>query len=121
MWLRGKKDMLILKGDKGKSVILNELMRNKFNECIIWDEPSVRNIEQAWTVDNIIDEMNRCDFGSLYECIMELNDSLGAGGENRDFLLIYTNKTEEEITPLIKWINNQEKYLLFKQVLVTCK
>lgn len=39
--------MLMLKGDKGKSVILNELMRNKFNECIIWDEPSVTNIEPA--------------------------------------------------------------------------
>lgn len=109
--------MLILKGDKCKSVILNELMRNKFNECIIWDEPSVRNIEPAW----IVDSMNRCDFGGLYECIMELNDSLCADGENRDFLLIYTNKTEEEIVPLIKWINDQEKYLLFKQVLVTCK
>lgn len=113
--------MLILKGDKGKSIVLNELMRNKFNECIIWDEPSVRNIEPAWIVDSIVDNMNRCDFGGLYECIMELNDLLGVGGENRDFLLIYTNKTEEEIIPLIKWLEDQEKYLFFRQVLVTCR
>lgn len=106
--------MLMLKGDKGKSVILNELMRNKFNECIIWDEPSVYNIEPAWIVRNN-------DFNYLYECIIELNDSLGAGGENRDWLLIYTNKTEEEISPLIEWIKDQEKYLFFRQVLVTCK
>lgn len=106
--------MLMLKGDKGKSVILNELMRNKFNECIIWDEPSVCNIEPAWIVDSN-------EFNHLYECIIELNNSLGAGGENRDWLLIYTNKTEEEITPLIKWIKDQERYLFFRQVLVTCR
>ena len=106
--------MLILKGDKGKSVVLNELMRNKFNECIIWDEPSVYNIDSAWTID-------RSELNCLYECIMELNDSLDFEGENRDYLLIYTNKTEEEITPLIEWIKDQEKYLLYKQVLVTCK
>lgn len=104
--------MLILKGDKGKSIILNELMRNKFNECIIWDEPSVYNIESAWIVDS-------SEFNYLYETIKALNDSLS--GENRDWLLIYTNKTEEEITPLIEWVKDQEKYLFFRQVLVTCK
>lgn len=109
--------MLILKGDKGKSIVLNELMRNKFNECVIWDEPGVYNIESSW----IVDPMNRNEFGCLYECIMKLNDSLGVGGENRDFLLIYTNKTEEEIKPLIEWMKDQEKYLFFKQVLVTCR
>lgn len=106
--------MLILKGDKGKSVILNELMRSKFNECIIWDEPSVCNIDSAWMID-------RSDFDCLYECIIELNNSLGYNGEFRDWLLIYTNKTEEEITPLIEWIKDQEKYLLYRQVLITCK
>ena len=104
----------MLKGGNGKSIILNELMRNKFNECIIWDEPSVYNIESALFVDGN-------EFNILYECIIELNDSLGAGGENRDFLLIYTNKTEEEIRPLIRWIEDQEKYLFFRQVLVTCR
>lgn len=104
----------MLKGNKGKSVILNELMRNKFNECIIWDESSVYNIEPAWMVND--NEINH-----LYECIIELNDSLGTGGEDRDLLIIYTNKTEEEIKPLIEWIEDQEKYLFFKQVLVTCK
>ena len=106
--------MLILKGKSYKSVVLNELMRNKFNECVIWDEPSVYNIEPSWIVDG--NEFNR-----LYEFIIEMNDSLGASGENRDLLLIYTNKTEEEISPLIEWIEDQEKYLFFRQVLVTCK
>lgn len=105
--------MLLLKGDKGKSVILNELMRNKFNECIIWDEPSVYNMP-AWIVYSN-------EFNCLYEFIIELNDSLGGSGENRDWLLIYTNKTEEEIAPLIEWIKDQEKYLFFGQVLVTCR
>lgn len=106
--------MLMLKGNVGKSVILNELMHNKFNECIIWDDQGVHNIDAAWIV-------NGSELNYLYECIIELNDSLGASGENRDFLLIYTNKTEEEITSLIEWIEDQEKYLLFKQVLITCK
>ena len=106
--------MLILKGKSYKSVVLNELMRNKFNECVIWDEPSVYNIEPSWIVDS--NEFNR-----LYEFIIEMNDSLGASGENRDLLLIYTNKTEEEISHLIEWIEDQEKYLFFRQVLVTCK
>lgn len=106
--------MLILKGSNYKSVVLNQLMRNEFNECIIWGEPSVHNIEPAWI-------LRENDFNCLYECIIELNDSLGAGGESRDLLLIYTNKTEEEITPLIEWIKDQEKHLFFRQVLVTCK
>ena len=106
--------MLLLKGDNGKSIVLNELMRNKFNECIIWDEPSVYTIEPAWIVASN-------EFNHLYECIMEFNDSLGAGGENRDLLLIYTNKTEEEISPLIEWIKDQEKHLFFRQVLITCR
>lgn len=106
--------MLILKGDKCKSVIINQLMCNKFNECVIWDEPSVRNIDFSWSISS--SELN-----VLYEYIVQLNDCLGAGGENRDFLLIYTNKTEEEIKPLIEWVENQERYLLFKQVLITCK
>ena len=106
--------MLILKGDNYKSVIINQLMYSGFNECIIWNEPSVWNIMSAWMVND--NEINH-----LYECIIELNDSLGAGGEDRDLLIIYTNKTEEEIKPLIEWIEDQEKYLFFKQVLVTCK
>lgn len=106
--------MLLLKGKNYKSVVLNELMRNKFNECIIWDEPNVYNIKPSLIVDS-----NEFDY--LYKCIIELNDSLGVVGENRDLLLIYTNKTEEEIKSLIEWIEDQEKYLFFKQVLVTCK
>ena len=106
--------MLMLKGDNYKSVVLNELMRNKFNECIIWDEPTVNNLESAWIADN--NELNY-----LCKCIIELNDSLGAAMEDRDLLLIYTNKMEEEIKSLIEWIKEEEKYLLFKQVLVTCR
>lgn len=106
--------MLLLKGKNYKSVILNQLMHNKFNECIIWDEPSVRNIESSWIVDR-----NKLNY--LYKCIIRLNDSLSIGGENRDLLLIYTNKTEEEISPLIEWVKDQEEYLVFKQVLITCK
>ena len=89
-------------------------MYNEFNECIIWNEPSVWNIMSAWMVND--NEINH-----LYECIIELNDSLGAGGEDRDLLIIYTNKTKEEIIPLIEWVEDQEKYLFFRQVLVTCK
>lgn len=105
--------MLILKGENYKSVILNDLMRNKFNECIIWDESNVY-IESSWIIESN-------SFNDLYECITELNNSLYIGGENRDLLLIYTNKTEEEINPLIEWIKDQEKYLLFRQVLIACK
>lgn len=106
--------MLILKGDVYKSVIVSQLMRNKFNECIIWGEPNIRNIEFSWSISS--GELN-----ILYEYIIELNNSLGISGENRDLLIIYTNKTEEEIKPLIKWIEDQKKYLFFTQVLVTCK
>lgn len=106
--------MLLLKGENYKSVVLNQLMRNEFNECIVWDEQDVY-VKSSWHVDSN-------DIDHLYECITELNDSLFVGGENRDLLLIYTNKTEEEISSLIEWIKNKERfYLQFRQVLVTCK
>ena len=106
--------MLLLKGENYKSVVLNELMRNRFNECVIWDEPDVHNIEASWFV-------NSNEFNDLYKYIMYINDWLHITGENRDLLLIYTNKTEEDIKPLIEWIKDQEKFLNYRQVLITCR
>lgn len=103
--------MLILKGDNYKSVVLDTLSHDDFNECIVWDEPA--NIAHSIIVDS-----NEFDY--LYRCIMEINHFLGICEQRKNLLLIYTNKTEAEIKPLIDWLEDQEKYLQFKQVLVTC-
>jgi len=106
--------MLVLKGDKYKSLIV-EAMMSRGSVCTIAYADFFMMFD-AWVVDS-----NEYGIDELIETIEEINKENIKNNEDILFLVIYTNEKEEELGKLFEWIEVNRSNLRCSQVLVTCK
>lgn len=106
--------MLLLKGDKGKSVVLNDLTMCTNSACFEYYDmpPVVQN--SIWINSN---DYSLIDLQGLIAEVMD-------GNEYRyTYLIVYTNETEEDLKDFIKWLNDNETMFKYRcnNIIVACK
>lgn len=104
--------MLILKGKAGKSVIVERL--SHYTETVVYGylEDMIYNVEGMMCV--LAKDVSLNMFCSnLEEDILKK--------ERIDTLIIYTNLSEDEITPIKDVLEKLEKLNVFRWGIVTCK
>ena len=109
--------MLLLKGDKGKSEVVDTIMSFTCSKSctIAYTEPPFYVFwDDVWVVDSSLYGINE-----LIETIDEINKNHNENSFN--YLIIYTNETQDDISSLIQWIESNEKDLRCHNVIVTCK
>lgn len=106
--------MLIVKGKNQKSILANILMDKTNSICFEYhdDKPVVYN--------SIFGESTRYTLESLLEFIIEEPEALDVESPY-DYLIIYTNKKEEELNEFINGLNEHRWRVSFKDILVMCK
>ena len=108
--------VLILKGDSGKSVIVETLLKNMESYCYVY-----YNKQLPFDSGYI-----NSDYHSLTDVIKYLEEDLEADKENNayrtyEYFILYTNNTENELVDVIKWLEQNGEQLCIKNVIVTCK
>lgn len=104
--------MLILKGESGKSAVMMNLTELFDGRALILAFTNQLSVPFA---DVIIEEDAGLD--ELWDCIHHYDM------DDYYYLLIHTNKTEEELQPLLTRINNAERKhkLLTPYIIMGCK
>ena len=106
--------MLLIKGDKGKSSFINNILGNNlyFQYC---DYPV--NIGGYWvnSLDHSIDEFKDYIKACVYKEDETRKENL------HDYLIIYTNESEENLKDFISWLKNNERWSLCRDTLMACK
>ena len=108
------KDMLLIKGDKGKSSFINNVLGNNLY-FVYCDYPI--NIDGYWvsSLNHSIDEFK--DFIKAY-----VHEEDKTCKENLyDYLIIYTNESEENLKDFISWLKDNERWFLCRNTLIACK
>lgn len=105
--------MLIVKGKARKSTLVNILMDATNSICFqYYDAPVIWN--------SICVDKTEYSLNNLIECIEEEFAMIGID-EHYDYLIIYTNESEEDLKELIDWMNNYKYAIPCKDVLIMCK
>lgn len=108
--------MLLLKGNRDKSLIVDAMM-SRGHVCTIAYCDYPIQIPDWWIVDS-----NEYGIGELIEGIEGIvSEETNNGDMPLMFLAIYTNEKEEDLVELLNWIENNERKLDCRQVLVTCR
>lgn len=108
--------MLLLKGNQGKSFVVDAMMSRKHVCTIAYCDHPIQMLDW-WIVDSKeygISELIESIEGIVLEEIN--NDDMPFV-----FLVIYTNEKEEDLVELFDWIESNERKFDCFQVLVTCK
>ena len=111
---RGVEDMLILKGNCGKSVVLNDLARCTDSICFEYYDMPVVHKNSIWVNSN-------------YYSLIDLQGAIAEIMDENDYtyiyLIVYTNETEEDLKDFIKWLNDNEKMFRYRceNIIVACK
>lgn len=106
--------MLILKGDKGKSKFLYNLMGN--NLCFEYCDYSV-NLGGYWlsslhhTIEGFKNYIEACLYKEDIHCMDNFCE----------YLIIYTNEKEEDLKDFISWLKDNERWFLCRDILIVCK
>lgn len=106
--------MLIVKGNKQKSVLAQILVHNTQSICFEYCEYPVMYF--SYCVDSEIYSLSE-----FMEFMAQELDTLRVEDRHLDYLIIYTNEKEEDLKELINWVNENERTICFKDVLVMCK
>ena len=106
--------MLILKGDKGKSSLINNILGN--NLYFEYYNYSV-NLGGYWmsSLHHSIEEFRDYIKACLYEEDKACKENL------YDYLIIYTNESEENLKDFIAWLKDNERWFLCRDILMVCK
>ena len=105
--------MLILKGDKGKSRILNQLSENSI--CLEYSEYAV-DFKNGYWISSLNYSINEFKY-FIKECLYKK-----VVGENfYNYLIIYTNEKEEDLKDLIDWLEDNERRFLCGDIIVACR
>ena len=106
--------MLIVKGKAQKSVLTNILMDKTKSICFqYYDMPVI------W--DSICVDKTKYSLSDFIECIAEELKKVNADGTHYDYMIIYTNEREEDLTKLIDWLNEHRWRIFCNDILVMCK
>lgn len=106
--------MQILKGNFMKSVTVLNLLKNTNSYCYVYYEQPLPSIENYY-VNSSVASLEQLR-GYLQEKIDWKNPEI-----QFDYFILYTNKTEEELSNLINWLNGKENDFGCNCILVTCK
>lgn len=106
--------MLILKGNSGKSKFLCNLLGK--NLCFEYYDYPI-NLGGFWmsNLNHSIDEFKEYIEACLYEEDKSDKENL------YDYLIIYTNEKEKDLKEFISWLEENERWFLCRNVLITCK
>lgn len=103
--------MLILKGENGKSPIANIILGETYSKCFVYnDYPICSN-------GGIYLDSTEYSLKDLKECIIDWNENDVYPDEIYDYLIVYTNYTEESLTDFIDWLGKYYK----RKAIVMCK
>ena len=106
--------MLILKGDNGKSRVIDFIRNQASNLCFEYSDYPV--MDGAIYVNTR--KYNLLDF---LECISDTIKDALLNDKHYDYLLIYTNWDEESLEKIISWISQYGYRLPCRDIILTCK
>lgn len=103
--------MQILKANTMKSVTVSHLLHSSDSICIIYDDycPPLYGAIHLDSTRHSIDDLKEL-----------IKDEINNLTNRKDYLIIYTNKTEQEIEEIVDFMN-QLKAVVFREVLITCR
>lgn len=106
--------MLILKGDYGKSRVVEILMYSTMSICFVYgDFPSIFDSINLDCKEYSLDDFLKCISDKLKEAVV--ND------DHYDYLFIYTNQDEESLQGIINWLNEYKSNIPCRDIILTCK
>lgn len=106
--------MLIVKGKAQKSVLANILMDKTKSICFqYYDMPVV------W--DSFCVDSKEYSLSDFIECIAEELKRINAYRMHYDYMIIYTNESEEDLKELIEWLNEHRWRVFCNDIIVMCK
>ena len=105
--------MQILKGEAMKSVTVQQIIKNTHSICFVY-------YEEALFLDGYYINSNKYTLDQLKEYIQDfINNDIK--DIIFDYLILYTNKTEEELADIINWLREEEKIIGVRCIMVTCR
>ncbi len=106
--------MLILKGDCGKSKIVDIMMDKTDSICFVYnDYPLIYN---AFGIDSRLYSLK--DF---LKCISDGITKAVIDDKHYDYLLVYTNQSEEDLKDIIDWLDKYRWNINCRDIILTCK
>ena len=106
--------MLILKGDVGKSRVIDILMNKTNSICLEYYDYPV--IFEAICLDSR--EYSLEDF---LECISDEMKYAVVNDKHYEYLLVYTNQSEEDLQDIVNWLDKYRCKIPCRDIIVTCK
>ena len=106
--------MLIIKGDYGKSRVIDILMAHTNSVCFVYNNYPL-------IYESIYLDSNEYSLVDFLECISdELKDSV-VKDKHYDYLLVYTNQNEEDLKEIIDWSEKHKFKIPCRDIVLTCK
>ena len=107
--------MLMLKGNNGKSPIANIILNETYSKCFVYNDCPVRSIGGIYL------DSTKYSLEDLKECITHWNENEVYPDEIYEYLIVYTNHTEESLTNFIDWLNKNKNWISCKDIILTCR
>lgn len=105
--------MLIVKGDCGKSRVIDILMDKTNSICFVYNDYPL--IFESIGVDSR--EYSLEDF---LECISDTLEEEAISDKHYDYLLVYTNQDEIDLQEIINWLNKNRWNIPCRDIVLTC-
>ncbi len=106
--------MLILKGNCGKSRVIDILADRTNSICFIYDDYLL--IFDSFTVNS-----EKYSLNDFIKCISDTLKEEIANDKRYDYLLIYTNQNEEDLQEVVDWLNKYRFNIPCRDIILTCK
>jgi hypothetical protein len=107
--------MQILKANTGKSVTVQHILNSASSICFIYDTGWTPSFE-CYMIDS-----KEASVEQLIECIKDQMHVIEVQDKHFDYLVVYINKEEYNITNLLIWLDENKNYFNVVDILVTCK
>lgn len=105
--------MQLLKANNGKSRMADLIMNNTKSLCFVYCD------YQPYLSKYFYVNSSDYSFEDLKWCINEV--TLPVIEESFDYFIVYTNKTENEMSAFVKWLDHNHYRFHCKEILVMCK
>lgn len=106
--------MLIVKGDCGKSRVVDVLMAHTNSICFVYNNYPL--IYESICVDS-----NEYSLEKFLECISDELKYAAISDKHYDYLLVYTNQSEEDLQDIINWLDKHKFKIPCRDIVLTCK
>ena len=106
--------MLIVKGDYGKSRVIDILMAHTNSICFVYNDYPL--IYESICVDS-----NEYSLENFSECISDVLKDAIIKDKHYEYLLVYTNQNEEDLKKIVDWLDKNKFNIPCRDVIVTCK